>query len=129
MSDLSPDNPFMSKGKGFTLVEIMIVVLIIGVLLAIAIPQFTKARTEARLNWVLQNLTLIEKSYEQCMMEQGDTPDDCTTCSSDFVANTYMNGYKGLNGVTNDDEFEFGCGLYYYRGKTKQQWKLDPTGL
>lgn len=119
----------MSKSKGFTLVEVMIVILIIGMLLAIAIPHFTRARTQARLNWVMQNLTLIEKSYEQCMMEKGDTVDSCNTCSSDYVAYTYMNGYEGLSGVTNDDEFEFTCGMYYYRGKTKEQWKLDPTGL
>ena len=48
------------RRKGFTLVEIMIVVAIIGMLAAIAIPSFMKSRSEARKSTCVNNLRLID---------------------------------------------------------------------
>jgi general secretion pathway protein G len=45
--------------KGFTLVEILIVVIILGILAAIVIPQFTQASTEARLSNLKTNLQTV----------------------------------------------------------------------
>jgi len=56
----------MKKMKqGFTLVEIMIVVAIIGLLAAIAIPSFMKARTQSQQNACINNLRQIESGKEQ----------------------------------------------------------------
>jgi prepilin-type N-terminal cleavage/methylation domain-containing protein len=57
------------KSKGFTLVEIMIVVLIIGILLAIAVPNFIKARETSRTQTCIANLQQIESAKEQYAME------------------------------------------------------------
>ena len=57
------------KSKGFTLVEIMIVVLIIGILLAIAVPNFIKARESSRKQSCIANLKQIDSAKEQCAME------------------------------------------------------------
>lgn len=66
------------KNKGFTLVEIMIVVLIIGILLAIAVPNFIRARESSRAKTCVANLRQIEASKEQWAMEEKkgatDTP-------------------------------------------------------
>ncbi len=55
--------------KGFTLVEIMIVVLIIGMLAAIAIPSFVKARNNSRIKSCVNNLRQIDGAKEQWAME------------------------------------------------------------
>jgi prepilin-type N-terminal cleavage/methylation domain-containing protein len=59
-----------SNQQGFTLVEIMIVVAIIGMLAAIAIPNFVKARTTAQTNACINNLRLIESAIQEWATEQ-----------------------------------------------------------
>ena len=54
--------------KGFTLVEIMIVVLIIGLLAAIAIPNFIKARKTTQMNACIDNMRVIAGAVEQARM-------------------------------------------------------------
>jgi len=62
-----------AKKQGFTLVEIMIVVAIIGLLAAIAIPNFVKARTTSQQNACINNLRLIDSSKQQWALEQRQT--------------------------------------------------------
>ena len=59
------------NSKGFTLVEIMIVVAIIGLLAAIAVPNFVQARTTARRNACINNLRLISAAKDQSALENG----------------------------------------------------------
>jgi len=54
---------------GFTLVEIMIVVAIIGLLAAIAIPNFVRARTTAQQNACINNLRQIDSAKQQWGLE------------------------------------------------------------
>jgi prepilin-type N-terminal cleavage/methylation domain-containing protein len=61
----------MSKKQGFTLVEIMIVVAIIGLLAAIAIPSFLKARSESQAKGCINNLRIMDAAKEQAAMEMG----------------------------------------------------------
>jgi prepilin-type N-terminal cleavage/methylation domain-containing protein len=82
-----------AKKKGFTLVEIMIVVAIIGLLAAIAIPNFVKARTTSQQNACINNLRLIDASKQQWALEQKKQ-------TTDSPAGTDLQPYlgRGANG-------------------------------
>jgi len=72
----------MNKMKqGFTLVEIMIVVAIIGLLAAIAIPSFMKARTQSQQNACINNLRQIESGKEQWALAQKKATGDAIVTS------------------------------------------------
>jgi len=58
-----------NRTHGFTLVEIMIVVAIIGLLAAIAIPNFVRARTTSQKNACINNLRQIDGAIQQWALE------------------------------------------------------------
>lgn len=59
-----------TRNRGFTLVEIMIVVAIIGLLAAMAIPNFVHCRSVAQMNTCISNLRYIDSAKQQWALEQ-----------------------------------------------------------
>lgn len=74
----------MKNRKGFTLIELMIVIAIIGILAAMAIPNFRKAREAARQKACYSNIRVILGALEMYNMDHSQMHDsladaDCTT--------------------------------------------------
>ena len=83
--------------RAFTLVEIMIVVLIIGILLAIAVPNFVQARETSRAKSCVGNLKQIDSAKQQCVLDNKLSPPgtagfsvDGTTATVPGPAGTYQ---------------------------------------
>jgi type IV pilus assembly protein PilA len=82
--------------KGFTLVEIMIVVVIIGLLAAMAIPAFQKVRTNSQDKAVLNNARQLSAGADQYYLENGVS----TVVLTDLIgATSYV---KALNTVAKE---------------------------
>ena len=75
---------------GFTLVEIMIVVMIIGLLVAIAIPAFAKARRESQAAAIASDFRVFDGAFQHYALETGSFP------ASDWAQGAYPTG------MTND---------------------------
>ena len=72
----------MPSKAAFTLVEIMIVVAIIGLLAAIAIPNFVRARTTSQQNACINNLRQIDGAVQTWALENRKAPTDTYTLAT-----------------------------------------------
>ena len=75
----------MTQRKGFTLVEIMIVVAIIALLAAIAIPSFMKSRSDSRQSACINNLRLIDHAKQQLATASSSMLDSVVPAWSDLT--------------------------------------------
>jgi general secretion pathway protein G len=99
----------MKRKEAFTLVEILIVVIILGILAAIVIPQFTEASDDARLSALSSDLQTIRAQLELYKMQHGGAyPADLVTALTTAAGGygPYLTKFPSnpfVSGATSDD--------------------------
>jgi prepilin-type N-terminal cleavage/methylation domain-containing protein len=97
-----------SRKAGFTLVEIMIVVAIIGLLAAIAIPNFVRARTQSQKNACINNLRQIDGAVQQWALENKKAP-SATVGATDVLPYLKSSVVCPAGGTTFGDSYTLGA--------------------
>src|SRR6476619_2078146 len=97
-----------SKTKGFTLVEIMIVVVIIGLLAAMAIPAFQKVRQASQDKAVLNNARQLSAAADQYYLEYGGSTVDRTML---LGPSNYVKSLNTVAGETYPTSFTTGVAI------------------
>ncbi|WP_406829074.1 pilin [Microbulbifer sp. ARAS458-1] len=100
----------MKKQQGFTLIELMIVVAIIGILAAVAIPQYQNYVTKSQVTRVMSEVGSLRTAMETCLLEGRDDivtgdPATATECNLGWTASNLLGVslQDGLEVTINDD--------------------------
>jgi general secretion pathway protein G len=92
----------MKAKSGFTLVEILIVVVILGILAAIVIPQFTEASTEAKVSSLVSDLQTMRSQIELYKIQHNDLYPGQDAAGGDIAADNFvadLTGYTTVDGA------------------------------
>ncbi|QRN86063.1 prepilin-type N-terminal cleavage/methylation domain-containing protein [Clostridia bacterium] len=95
-----------SKKKGFTLIELIVVIVIIGILAAVMIPQFSGFTDKAKSTQALVDAKQIATAYDALKLEQGDYSDVSETEVETMSGVTISSGTNSLS-LEDDGGFEY----------------------
>lgn len=121
----------MKAKRGFTLVEILIVVVILGILAAIVIPQFTGASTEAKLSSLVSDLQSMRSQIELYKLQHNEAIPSFTL-AADPGTGEMVNGLTGttlIDGTLVAAGTADSYGPYLMKMPTNQFNNLDTVQL
>ena len=111
------------KNTGFTLVEILIVVIILGILAAIVIPQFTEASNDARVSAMISDLQTVRSQVELYKVQHLDNPPG--TVSGTWTIGNFV---PHLTGITSAQGVTVARGTEGALGPYLQKFPTNPFG-
>jgi prepilin-type N-terminal cleavage/methylation domain-containing protein len=91
---------------GFTLVEIMIVVAIIGLLAAIAIPNFVHSRAKSQATACINNMRQIDSAIQQFSMESGKSAGSTINYPADLTPYIKLNSASQIPGCPANGQYQ-----------------------
>jgi len=87
----------MGAKSGFTLIEIMVVIVILGILAAIVIPQFSDATTEVKFSSLRRDLHTLRSQIEMYKSQHNNTPPSFANFTAQMTGQTDITGAVGTD--------------------------------
>jgi len=117
--------------RGFTLVELVVVVLVLGIIASVAAPKMFDTASDARQNATIQSLAVIRDSIELYRAQNGAYPGDAGT-EADFKndMDTFLKGVfptNQISGATNNATVAVSSAGTALSASGTQGWKYDKT--
>ena len=134
--------PAVSERLGFTLIELLIVVAIIGILAAIAVPNFLNAQTRAKVSRVKSDHRTIDVAMESYRLDNGSYPAERATSANGMAGYKYLTtpvaylhailsdpfGLKNVGSRGNDYDVQYEFHVTRRSGAKNNLFNLESVG-
>ena len=115
------ENSNRTAGAGFTLIEVILTISIIGILTSIAVPNYIKYKEKARIEVAITEMRFLEKEILNFRAEFGELPDDLSQLSIGGISDPWGRPYKYLKIALDEDSTDA-------KGKNDNKGKKDDKG-
>ena len=112
------ENSLKTHTAGFTLIEVMTAIAIVGILTSIAVPNYIKYKEKARIQVAITEIKFIEKEIMNFGSEKGELPDDLSEIGMDKVLDPWGRPFYYLRIQGGDDKGK--------KGKARKDHSLVP---
>jgi len=125
------------NSNGFTLIELMIVIAIIGILAAVAIPQYSKYTKQAKFADLIGSTAIYKSAVQLCIQDLNTVancssglngvPDDITAANGYLESLTTLNGVIEITATENLDASTYRLEPTYVSSTNKTSWTVAGT--